>query len=59
MALIALSALLSIILGASVWLAIGDKFPLNAEDKWPTANQVFVYAAALFFPVYLTIFFVH
>ena len=59
MALIALSALLSIIFGASLWLAIGDKFPLNAEDKLPTANQIFIYAAALFLPVYLTIFFVH
>ena len=58
MALIALSTTLAIILGCCVWLVIGDTFPLNDGDKWPTANNIFIYAVMLLVPVYLIIFFV-
>ena len=58
MGLIALSTILSIILGSCVWLVIGDTFPLNDDDKWPTANNIFIYAVMLLVPVYLIIFFV-
>ena len=58
MALIALSTILSIILGSFVWLALGSKFPMNHEVKWPIVNNIFVYALILVVPVYLSIFFV-
>jgi len=57
MGLIALSAILSIILGSCVWLFLGDKFPVGAEDKWPVANNICIYALLLVVPVYLVIFF--
>ena len=57
MGLIALSAILSILLGSCIWLAIGDQFPSGEEAKWPTVNNICVYAALLLIPVYLTIFF--
>lgn len=57
MGLIALSVLLSIIFGSCVWLAIGDKFPIGSETKWPIANNICIYAMILLVPVYLTIFF--
>jgi NhaP-type Na+/H+ or K+/H+ antiporter len=58
MALIALSTILSIILGSFVWLILGSQFPLNQDDKWPIANNISVYAVILLIPVYITIFFV-
>ena len=58
MALIALSTILSIILGSCFWLVLGSKFPLEDEDKWPIANNIAVYAVIVLMPVYLTIFFV-
>mgnify|MGYP004233501269 CR=1 len=58
MALIALSTILSIILGSCLWLVLGSTFPLKDEDKWPIANNIAVYAVILLMPVYLTIFFV-
>ena len=58
MGLIALSTILSIILGSCVWLVVGDKFPLGRDDKWPTANNICIFAVMLVVPVYLTIFFV-
>jgi len=57
MGLIALSAILSIILGSCVWLVLGDKFPLSEEDKWPVANNICIYGVLLVVPVYLVIFF--
>lgn len=59
MALIVLSLVLAIVLGSCVWLAIGNKFPPGEEEKWPVANNIFVYAAILLVPVYLTIFFIY
>ena len=58
MALIALSTILSIILGSFGWLVLGSKFPLTRDDKWPIANNIFIYAVMLLIPVYMTIFFV-
>lgn len=60
MALVALSAFLSLILGSCLWLVIGDRFPLDADeaDRWPAANNICVYGACLVVPVYLFIFFV-
>lgn len=57
MGLIALSSILSIVLGSCLWLLLGDRFPLNDEDKWPVANNIVIYAALLLVPVYLAIFF--
>ena len=56
MGLIALSIILSVVLGSCIWLALGDKFPLGEDDKWPVANNIFVYTSMLLLPVYLTIF---
>jgi len=58
MGLIALSVILSIILGSIIWLVIGNKFPLYDDGKWPIANNIFLYALIFLAPVYLTIFFV-
>ncbi len=58
MGLIALSAILSIILGACTWLVVGNQFPLKEEEKWPIANNILCYAAIILIPLYLTIFFV-
>ena len=63
MGLIALSAILSLVLGAGVWLLLGDRFPLrtkgaeDAEDKWPTTYNILCYALILLVPLYLCIFF--
>lgn len=57
MGLIAFSAILSIILGACAWLALGDRLPAGSEDKWPTAWNILCYAAIIVGPLYLTIFF--
>lgn len=59
MALIALSLVLSIVLGSCLWLAIGSRFPLKEEDKLPVPNNIFIYSAMLLVPVYLTIFFIY
>ena len=56
MGLIILSAILSIVLGSCAWLVLGDRFPVGDDAKWPVANNIFVYAAILLLPVYLTIF---
>jgi hypothetical protein len=58
MALIALSTILAIVCGSCVWLVAGDRFPVGDEVKWPTANNICIYAALLVVPIYLTIFFV-
>ena len=58
MGLIALSTILSIILGSCAWLLVGDQFPVGEETKWPTTNNICVYAVMFLVPVYLTIFFV-
>lgn len=57
MGLIALSTILSIIFGSCVWLVIGDQFPVNEDVKWPIANNICCYSAALMVPIYLVIFF--
>ena len=57
MGLIVLSIMLSIILGCCVWLVLGDKFPVNEEQKWPPLNNIVCYAAIVFLPIYLAIFF--
>jgi hypothetical protein len=58
MGLIVLSIMLSVILGCSTWLILGEKFPLKEEDKWPVTNHIVCYSAMLIVPVYLVIFFV-
>jgi hypothetical protein len=57
MGLIVLSIMLSIILGCCAWLALGDKFPINDEQKWPPLNNIVCYSAIIFLPIYLAIFF--
>ena len=56
MGLIILSAILSIVLGSSAWLILGNRFPVWGEAKWPVANNICVYATIFLLPVYLTIF---
>jgi len=58
MGLIVLSIMLSVILGCTAWLILGEKFPLKNEDKWPVTNNIVCYSATLIVPVYLVIFFV-
>lgn len=57
MGLALLSILLSMILGCSVWLVIGEKFPLGDEQKWPTLTNIVCYGLILLVPVYLAFFF--
>ena len=57
MGLILISTLLAIILGSCVWLLVGNSFPLRKAEKWPIANNIFVYALVLVVPIYLAIFF--
>ena len=57
MGLIALSTILSIVLGSCVWLVVGELFPLRDETKWPTVNNICCYAVILLVPIYLAIFF--
>jgi hypothetical protein len=59
MGLIVLSSLLAIVLGSCLWLVLGDRFPLKQEDKWPTPNNILIYAVMLVIPVYLAIFIVY
>ena len=59
MALIALSLILSIVFGSCAWLVVGDRFPLEEEEKYPAANNICIYSAILLIPVYLLIFFLH
>ncbi len=56
MGLIVLSTILSIVVGSCLWLVIGDRFPLKEEQKYPVANNIFIYAVLSLVPVYLTIF---
>lgn len=58
MALMLLSIVLSMVLGAVVWLVIGSRLPWHAEQKLPVVNNIAYYALALFLPIYLTIFFI-
>ncbi len=58
MGLIVLSIMLSIILGCVCWLVLGEKLPLKDETKWPPLNNIVCYAAGLFLPFYLVLFFV-
>jgi hypothetical protein len=58
MGLIVLSIMLSVILGCSTWLILGEKFPVKEESKWPVTNHIVCYGAMLIVPVYLVIFFV-
>lgn len=57
MALFLISTILAIILSCTVWLVIGDRFPLTTEPKLPTLNNIVIYAAILIVPLYLAIFF--
>ncbi len=57
MGIIVLSIMISIILGACLWLVIGDRLPFGSEEKWPVTNHIVCYALMLLLPVYLTIFF--
>ncbi|MGI9323439.1 MAG: hypothetical protein ACR2PJ_07655 [Pseudomonadales bacterium] len=58
MGLIALSTLLSIILGSCLWLLVGSQFPRGQADKWPVTGNILCYAALIAVPVYLAIFFI-
>ena len=57
MGLIVLSIMLSIILGACVWLLIGNRFPVSSDEKWPVTNNIVCYALIVLLPIYLVIFF--
>ena len=57
MGLVVLSIVLSMIVGSCLWLALGEKFPLNAEEKWPTLNNIVCYGLISLLPIYLAIFF--
>jgi hypothetical protein len=59
MGLIVLSIMLSIILGCCSWLVLGERFPVNEEQKWPVTNNIVCYSLILLVPVYLVIFFLN
>ena len=56
MAIILFSIVASMVLGCIVWLVIGDKFPLDAEVKFPPLNNITIYVLLLIIPVYVIVF---
>ncbi len=56
MGLIALSIILSLLLGSCCWLVIGNRLPIAGADKWPPLNNICCYAALLVIPIYLFVF---
>ncbi|HKI74642.1 MAG TPA: hypothetical protein VJ998_08360 [Pseudomonadales bacterium] len=58
MAVFILGVFISAIVGALVWLFIGSKFPPGDEIKLPPLNNIVIYAAIVFVPVYFLIFFI-
>jgi len=53
-----LSIITSAVLGCVLWLAIGDRFPIREEIKFPPLNNIVIYALLLILPIYMTIFLV-
>ena len=56
MAIMLLSIVSAMVLGCTLWLVIGDRFPLKEEDKFPALNNISIYVALLVVPTYLLIF---
>ena len=57
MAIMLFSIVASIVLGCSIWLVLGDQFPLKEEVKLPALNNITIYSLSLLLPVYLLVFF--
>jgi hypothetical protein len=57
MGLVVLSIVLSMIIGSCLWLVLGERLPVNTEEKWPVLNNIVCYGLISLVPVYLAIFF--
>ena len=56
MGLMVLVSLASLVASCALWLVIGNKLPLNSEEKFPPLNNIAFYALGLFLPIYLIFF---
>ncbi len=56
MGLMVLALLSSLVAGCALWLVIGDKLPLNSDEKFPPVNNIAFYSLGLFLPIYLVFF---
>lgn len=56
MGIMVLSIVLSMVFGCVSWLVLGEKFPLNEDQKLPPLNNIVIYTLCLLVPVYLLIF---
>ena len=56
MGLMVLVLLASLVASCALWLMIGNKLPLNSEEKFPPLSNIAFYALGLFLPIYLIFF---
>lgn len=56
MGILILTLLLSMLLGCTTWLLMGDQLPLRSEHKWESRMNITIYIGTFLVPVYLFIF---
>lgn len=56
MGLMILALFSSVVAGCVLWLVVGDKLPLNSEEKFPAVNNIAFYTFGLLVPIYLIYF---
>jgi hypothetical protein len=56
MGLMLLSLFSAVVAGCVLWLVVGDKLPLNSEEKFPTVNNIAFYTVGVFVPIYVIYF---
>jgi len=56
MGLMLLALVSSLVAGCSLWLVIGDKLPLDSEEKFPPVNNIAFYTLGFLLPIYLIYF---
>ena len=56
MGLFLFSFVISIVFAGILWLIIGDRLPINKEDKWDTRMNLLAYVILLFVVAYVVMF---
>ena len=56
MGVLILTLVLSILLGCTTWLVIGDRLPPKDEHKWETHINIAIYIGVLLVPIYVVLF---
>ncbi|MFT4729506.1 MAG: hypothetical protein ACI9UN_004024 [Granulosicoccus sp.] len=56
MGLMLLSLFSAVVAGCVLWLIVGDKLPLNSEEKLPAINNIAFYTVGLLVPIYVIYF---